>query len=119
MDIAGTVGTLLCIPSANEVVSRVLVKELLLTAVFAIHAAAFAFLYLRRGRRGFHLLFVGGFLLLAAFYANNGPVAFVGAGSVPEYLSALRWAGVILCGLATPPLLIDWYRRRRGDPARL
>jgi lipopolysaccharide export LptBFGC system permease protein LptF len=92
-------------------------KELLLSAVFVIHAAAFAYLYFRRGRRGFHLLFVGGFLLLTVFYASSGSLSFAGAEPRPAYLSAFRWAGLFLCGLATPPFLIHWYRRRRGDPA--
>jgi hypothetical protein len=95
------------------------VKELLLTAVFAAHTAAFAYIYFRRGRRGFHLLFVVGFVFLAVFYASNGSLSLAGAEPRPAYLSLFRWAGLILCGLATPPFLIHWYRRRRGDPARL
>jgi len=95
------------------------VKDLLLSADFAVHAAAFVWLYFRRGRRSFYLMFVGGFLLLAVFYASNGSLPFAGAESRPAYLSVLRWAGLILCALATPPFLIHWYRRRRGDPARL
>ena len=90
-------------------------KELLLTAVFVVHAAVFASLYFRRGRRGFHLLFVGGFVLLAVFYASSGSLSLAGAQSRPAYLSLFRWAGLILCGLATPPFLIHWFRRRRGD----
>jgi hypothetical protein len=94
-------------------------KELLVTAVLAVHAAVFALLYFRRGRRSFDLLFVGGFFLLAAFYATSGALSFAGVEPPPRYLSLLRWAGLILCGLATPPFLVHWYRRRRGEPARL
>jgi hypothetical protein len=94
------------------------VKELLLSAVLVIHAAVFARLYLRRGRRGFDLLFVGGFALLAAFYAGSGSLSVAGIEPRPEGLSVLRSAGMILCGLATPPFLIHLYRRRRGDLAR-
>jgi O-antigen ligase len=95
------------------------VKELLLTVVFVVHAAAFASLYFRRGRRGFDLLFVGGFVLLTVFYASSGSLSLAGAEPRPAYLALFRWAGLILCGLATPPFLIHWYRRRRGDRARL
>ena len=94
-------------------------KELFLTAVFSAHTAAFAYLYFRRGRRRFDLLFVGGFLLLALFYACSGSLFVSGAETRPAYLSVFRWAGLILCGLATPPFLIDWHRRRHEDPARL
>ena len=94
-------------------------KELLLTAVFAVHAAVFAGLYIRRGRRGFDLLFVCGFLLLAAFYASSGLLSLGSVEPAPRYLFPFRWAGLILCGLATPPFLIHWYRIRRGDRARL
>jgi hypothetical protein len=95
------------------------VKELLLSAVFVIHAAVFANLYIRHGRRGFDLLFVCGFLLLAVFYASSGLLSLGSVEPAPRYLFLFRWAGLILCGLATPPFLIHWYRRRRGDPARL
>jgi hypothetical protein len=95
------------------------VKELLLSAVFVVHAAVFATLYFRRGRRGFDLLFVGGFLLLAFFYASSGSLSSASVEPAPSYLFLFRWAGLILCGLATPPFLIHWYRRRRGNPARL
>ena len=94
-------------------------KELLLSAIFVIHAAAFARLYFRRGRRRFDLLFVCGFLLLTVFYTSSGLLSLGSAEPTPRYLSVFRWAGLIFCGLATPPFLIHWYRRRRGDPARL
>jgi len=94
------------------------VKELFLTAVFAAHTAAFAYLYFRRGRRRFDLLFVGGFLLLAVFYACSGSLFFGCGEPTPRYLFALRWGGLILCGLATPPFLIHWHRRRHGDLGR-
>jgi hypothetical protein len=93
------------------------VKELLLSAVFVVHAAAFAWLYFRRGRRSFNLLFLGGFALLAIFYAGSASLSLAGVESAPSYLFGFRWAGLILCGLATPPFLIHWLRRRRGDPA--
>jgi uncharacterized membrane protein len=94
-------------------------KELFLTAVFAVHAVVFARLYLRRGRRGFDLLFVGGFVLLTLFYASRSSLSLAGIEPEPTYLPVVRWSGLALCGLATPPFLIHWYRRRRGDPARL
>jgi hypothetical protein len=94
-------------------------QELLFAAVLAVHAMAFARLYLRRGRRGFDLLFVAGFVLLAASYAGSGSLLLSGIDPQPRHLSLLRWAGVILCGLATPPFLVHWYRRRRGEPVRL
>ena len=92
-------------------------KELLLTAVFVAHAAAFAWLYFRRGRRSFNLLFVGGFALLVIFYAGSASLSLAGVESEPKYFFGFRWAGLILCGLATPPFLIHWRRRRHGDPA--
>lgn len=94
-------------------------KEWLLTAIFAVHAVVFASVYFRRGRHGFDLLLVGGFVLLAAFYATSGSLSFAGIEPRPRHLSLLRWAGLILCGLATPPFLLRWYRHRRGEPARL
>jgi O-antigen ligase len=118
MDSQVTVGTILPNPGSRTRHQRDLVKELLLTAVFVTHAVAFALLYFRRGRRGFDLLFVGGFLLLAVFYASSGSLSLAEVEPRPAYLSALRWAGMILCGLATPPFLIHLYRRRRGDRAR-
>jgi hypothetical protein len=93
------------------------VKELLLTAVFVAHAAAFAWLYVRRGRRSFNLLFVGGFVLLAIFYGASSSLSLAGVEWEPSCLFGFRWAGLILCGLATPLFLIHWRRRRRGDPA--
>ena len=93
-------------------------KELLLSAIFVIHAAVFARLYFRRGRRGFYLLFVGGFLLLTVFYTSSGLLSLGSVEPAPRYFFLFRWAGLILCGLATPPFLIHWYRRRRGDTAR-
>jgi hypothetical protein len=92
--------------------------ELLLTAVLAVHAVAFALLYFRRGRRGFDLLFVAGFVLLAAFYAISGSLLLAGVEPEARHLSLLRSAGLILCGLATPPFLVHWYRRRRGEAVR-
>lgn len=94
-------------------------KELLLTAVLAVHALVFGWLFLSRGRRGFDLLFVGGFFLLATFYATSGSLSFVGAEPEPRYLPLLRWGGLALCGLATPPFLVHRYRRRVKEPTRL
>ncbi len=94
-------------------------KELFLTAVFAVHAVVFARLYIRRGRRGFHLLFVGGFVLLTLFYASRSSLSLAGIAPEPNHLPVLRWSGLILCALAAASFLIHWYRRRRGDPARL
>ena len=93
-------------------------KELFLTAIFAVHAVVFARLYLRRGRSGFDLLFVGGFVLLTLFYASRSSLSLAGVEPEPSYLPLLRWSGLVLCGLATPPFLIRGYRRRRGAPAR-
>ena len=94
-------------------------KELFFTAVFAVHAVVFARLYLRRGRRGFDLLFVGGFVLLTLFYASRSSLSLAGIAPEPSGLPLVRCSGFALCALATPPFLIHWYRRRRGDPARL
>jgi O-antigen ligase len=91
---------------------------LVLTAIFVVHAVFFARLYFRRGRRAFDLLFVGGFVLLAAFYATSASLFLVGVEPLPTHLSLLRWAGLILCTLATPPFLVHWVRRRRGEPVR-
>lgn len=94
-------------------------KELLLSAVFVVHAAVFARLYVRRGRRLFHLLFVCGFLLLTVFYASSGLLSPESVEPAPRCLLVVRWTGLILFGLATPLFLIQFYRRRRGDPTRL
>ena len=119
MDSYATTGTISSALVADEAVTRAPVKELLLTAIFVIHAAFFASLYIRRGRHGFYLLFVCGFLLLAVFYASSGLLSLGSVEPAPRYLFLFRWTGLILCALATPPFLIHWYRRRRGDPARL
>jgi hypothetical protein len=92
-------------------------KELLFAAVLAIHAAVFARFYLRRGRRGFHALLVGGFSLLTVSYLGSSLVSLAGIEPTPAALPLVRWSGFALCALATPPFLVHWYRRRRGDPA--
>ena len=94
-------------------------KELLFAAVLAIHAAAFTRLYFRRGRRGFDVLFVGGFSLLTVFYLVSSLVSLAGIEPTPAALPLVRWSGFALCALATPPFLLHWYKRRRGDPAGL
>ena len=94
-------------------------KELLFTAVLAVHAVVFARLYLRRGRRTFDLLFVGGFVLLTVFYLGSGLVSLAEIDPPPAYLPLVRWSGFALCALATPPFLLHWYRGRRGNPAGL
>jgi hypothetical protein len=90
------------------------VRETMLAAIFVIHAIAFTYFYLRRGRRAFHLLFCGGFVLLAGYYAYNSWEFFAGVKSAAPYLHYARWGGLILCALATPFFLADVFRRRRG-----
>jgi hypothetical protein len=94
------------------------VKETLLAIIFVIHAVAFAYFYLRRGRQLFYLLFCGGFIILAGYYAYNSWQFFTGVGSVPAWLHYLRWTGLILCALATPFFLTHLFRRRRAKSVR-
>jgi hypothetical protein len=116
MDTEATPGTLF----GGRPLSRGLsLKELLLSAVFVVHAAVSARLYFRCGRRLFYLLFVCGFLLLTVFHTSSGLLSLGSVEPAPRYLLVFRWTGLILFGLATPPFLIDFYRRRRGDPTRL
>ncbi|NVM20905.1 MAG: hypothetical protein HWN68_03900 [Desulfobacterales bacterium] len=89
-------------------------KETMLAAIFVIHAVAFAYFYLRRERRAFYLLFCGGFVLLAGYYAYNSRQFFAGVESGPAWLLYFRWAGLILCALATPFFLTHMFRKRRG-----
>jgi hypothetical protein len=89
------------------------VKEIALFALFAVHAAAFARLYFRRGRRAFHLLFTAGFVLLTLSYGGLGWQRLSGVESVPTFLPPLRWAGIGLLALATPPFVFSLARRFR------
>ena len=95
----------------------------MLAAIFVIHAIAFAYFYLRRGRRAFYLLFCGGFVLLTAHYAYNSWQFFAGVKSGSACLRYFRWAGLIVCALATPFFLTHLYSKRRsktlgsGDPS--
>ena len=86
----------------------------MLAAIFIIHAIVFAYFYLKRGRRGFYLLFCGGFVLLAAHYAYNSWQFFAGVESGSACLHYFRWAGLILCALATPFFLTHLYGKRRS-----
>ncbi len=93
-------------------------KETLLAAIFVIHAMAFAYLYLRRGRQVFYLLFCGGFILLTVYYVYNSWQFFAGVESEPVWLHYFRWAGLILCALAAPFFLTHLFRRRRAKSGR-
>ena len=88
-------------------------KETMLAAIFVIHAVAFAYCYVRRGRKAFHLLFSAGFVLLTGYYAFNSWQFFAGIKSEAPRLQYVRWAGLVLCALATPLFLTDLFRRRR------
>lgn len=95
----------------------------MLAAIFVVHAIVFAYFYFRRGRQAFHLLFSGGFVLLTGYYAYNSWQFFAGVALVPAWLRYFRWAGLILCALATPFFLIHLYGKGRskslgsGDPS--
>lgn len=82
-------------------------------AIFGVHGAAFAWLYLRRGRKLFNLLFLAGFALLAVSHASHGWLSTRAGGSLPSQLNWLRWTGLALCALATPLFLIHVIRKRR------
>jgi TRAP-type C4-dicarboxylate transport system permease small subunit len=88
-------------------------KETMLAAIFVVHAIAFAYFWLTRGRRVFYCLFCGGFILLTGYYAYNSWQFFAGVESRPAWLHYFRWAGLILCALATPFFLMHLFRRRR------
>lgn len=88
-------------------------KETILAVIFVIHAVAFTYCYVRRGRKAFHLLFSAGFVVLTGYYAFNSWQFFAGVESGAPRLQYVRWAGLILCALATPLFLIDLFRRRR------
>jgi hypothetical protein len=91
------------------------VKEIALFALFAVHAAVFAYFYFRRGRRAFHLLFTAGFVLLTLFYGGLGWQTLSGVEPLPTFtfLRPLRWAGLGLLALATPSFLLSLARRFR------
>jgi hypothetical protein len=91
-----------------------LVKAALLAGVFAVHAVAFGWFWVRRGRRAFNLLFFAGFALLALFYAYSAWVALAGGEPEGADLRPVRWAGLLLCAVATPPFVIHAYRGRRA-----
>ena len=82
--------------------------------VFAVHAAFFAHICLRRDRRPFHLLSLAGFLLLALFYGGSGWRFISGAESEATLLAPIRWAGLVLLALVTPQFLIHLYQRLRA-----
>jgi len=94
------------------------VKEATLAAIFVIHAVVFIYFYLRRGRRAFNLLFCGGFILLAGYYAYKSWQFFAGVEPGPAWLVCFRWAGLILCALATPFFLTHLFRKRRSKSLR-
>ena len=89
-------------------------KEIMLAAIFVIHAIVFAYFYFRRGRQAFHLLFFGGFVLLAGYYTCNSWQSFTGVESGLPWLRYFRWAGLMLCALATLFFLIRLYGKRRS-----
>ncbi len=89
-------------------------KETILSIIFIIHATAFAYLYGRRGHRVFHLLFSGGFVLLAAYYGYNSWQFFAGVESGGASHQYMRWAGLSLCAVATPFFLVDLFCRIRN-----
>jgi hypothetical protein len=90
------------------------VKETVLAVIFVIHAMVFAYFYLRRGRQAFHLMFCGGFVLLAVHYAYNSWQFFVGVESGATGVPCFRWAGLMLCALATPFFLFRLCGKKRS-----
>lgn len=84
-----------------------------LSVVFIVHAAAFGFFYVARGRRLYNLLFLAGFVLLAAHYGHEA--------AQDEGALWLRYAGLVLVMLATPPFVAHRVRSilaRRASAAR-
>ena len=91
-------------------------KETILVVIFAIHAMAFAYFYIKRGHRVFNLLFCSGFILLVGYYGYGSYefLADVEAGSI--HLDCLRWAGLGLCAVATPFFVTNLVRKLRTSP---
>ncbi len=90
------------------------VKETILAAIFVVHAISFTYFYVRRGRRAFNLMFCVGFIFLSSHYAYKGRQFFAGVESGSACFYYFRWAGLILCALATPLFLTHLFRKRRS-----
>lgn len=89
-------------------------KETILAVIFVIHAAVFAYFFFGRRRRIFNLIFTGGFIALAFYYAYHSWIFFASVQSAPAYLHYFCWAGLILCALATPFFVIYLFRKKRA-----
>ena len=89
-------------------------KETILAGIFVVHAIVFTYFYFRRGRRVFNLMFCGGFIFLSSHYAYKGRQFFAGVESGSACFYYFRWAGLILCALATPLFLTHLFRKRRS-----
>ena len=88
-------------------------KEVALATLFLVHAAVFAYFYFARGRRTFELIFSAGFLTLATYYFYHGWMVLAGLHTQPHFIPYFRWAGLILCALATPSFLAYLVREKR------
>jgi len=94
---------------------------LLLSIIFAVHAVAFARVYLTK-RRLYSLLFVIGFLLLLAFNLIELAASFGTEDAVPAFVDYLRWAGIAFCVAGLPLFfahVIRYFRARARHGASL
>lgn len=91
-------------------------KETILAAIFVIHAVVFAYFYVGHRRRIFNLIFSGGFITLAFYYAYHSWQFFAEVQCEPAYLHYFLWAGLILCALATSLFLSYLFRKKRRQP---
>ena len=90
-------------------------KETIPVVIFVLHALVFAYFYFSRGRQIHNLLFFLGFVLIATFHINNGWEYFTGEESGADFLDYSCWAGLVLCGIATPLFVAHLVRKRRAN----
>src|SRR3989304_844492 len=91
--------------------------EVFLAVVFAIHATAFAYFYVRRGRRLYSLVFFFGFMLLWFHYLVRAWHGIVKPDFDVEWVNYLRWVGIGFCAAATPIFLRHIAQRILGREA--
>jgi hypothetical protein len=78
--------------------------------LFILHTIVFGWLYIRK-RHLYHLIFTVGFICLIIYYS-----ALVMKKEI-EWLEWVRWLGIALFAVATPPLLIKIIRMISGRNA--
>ena len=93
-------------------------KALILVAVFAVHAVVFLRQYMKRPDRMHYVLLVAGFTHLLAYYVYRSWAYYTQWGADLVWMSYLRWSGIAICALGTPPLVVNLYSRIRAKVGR-